>query len=679
MLVARALREVLIAVPKRRYDGLVARLATEQIFHVEAPPKEFPSQSAKLRGLLSMASEKVSKISSYFSVLGAEPLPQEGLEIEVSSWDEAFKRYLSMYEELDKFYEKNIARLLDVSSRIQELERLKAALELVKDIDVDVRTVGSVSGVQIFLGLASAGAEAEISRIIAGKPAVAALERTPSGVLLVLAARREVMRELVTAMLKMGVSQIAIPRELPGSPAEAYKKVSAELAGIKEEAQKIRSALLSRIEELSRFYAYMLAYRDVFKVLSNTAETATMSIVRGFVDESDVDRLKRILKEELGDAFVLIELARRRGEGEMPTKASLPPLLRPFHNIVRLYGEPSPKEVIPTLFLAITFPVVFGLMFPDAGHGLLLILFAQLYLRKRSPDWAFVISVLGFASIVTGLMAAELFGPKPAELLKLPGLWKAIGFEAPPLALPTYAIEYGLEALVSELMFRAVSISLVAAAVMLTVGAFLGAVNAYIAGEKEVLLAMRLPKFLIFTLISLPFLATFSVTDGVSTLARALTFSPEASTLERALSLGLYASFLWLLLGEPVMARLHGHSFASGLGASLMDTFETILMIAGNLPSFLRIMALAMAHSSIMLAFAVILKYLAGAGPLGLAAGVAVYIIGNLMVTALEGILAFAQSLRLHFYEWFSKFYTGGGIPFAPIGVPGVKIVIVRA
>jgi V/A-type H+-transporting ATPase subunit I len=111
------------------------------------------------------------------------------------------------------------------------------------------------------------------------------------------------------------------------------------------------------------------------------------------------------------------------------------------------------------------------------------------------------------------------------------------------------------------------------------------------------------------------------------------------------------------------------------MARSFMEVYESILMAMGNIPSFLRIMALALAHSSIMFAFAYIFDLLASWGPIGLIAGALVYIVGNLMVIALEGILAFAHSLRLHFYEWFSKFYAGGGIPFTPISIPGVRIV----
>ncbi|MHA1782879.1 MAG: V-type ATPase 116kDa subunit family protein, partial [Promethearchaeota archaeon] len=47
--------------------------------------------------------------------------------------------------------------------------------------------------------------------------------------------------------------------------------------------------------------------------------------------------------------------------------------IRPFETLINLYGTPSYSEVDPTPFVAITFPLIFGLMFGDIGHGIVLI------------------------------------------------------------------------------------------------------------------------------------------------------------------------------------------------------------------------------------------------------------------------------------------------------------------
>jgi len=44
-----------------------------------------------------------------------------------------------------------------------------------------------------------------------------------------------------------------------------------------------------------------------------------------------------------------------------------------------------------------------------------------------------------------------------------------------------------------------------------------------------------------------------------------------------------------------------------------------------------------------------------------------VIVLGNVLILALEGLIVFVQCMRLEYYEFFSKFYQGGGAPFRPV------------
>jgi V/A-type H+-transporting ATPase subunit I len=677
LLRARRLEEVLIAVPRSAYDRLVARLVSESLFHVEEPLKELPGAStSRFKLAYAQASEKFSKIQSYYAALKVQPILREGVEVVVSDWVSSFNEYLERYRELDRFFDVRVSRLAEIESTVAELGRLKELLEPVKHVDVDIRVLAESARMQYALGIAPRDIVEYVVELTEKYGLVSVVERVDERTVLVgVAGRPESMRFVVPSLVKRGLSIIAIPRELPGRPSEAYKTVVEGLDKLVGEASRIRGELMERVEELHNYYTYMYAFREAFKVLAYSLESKTSMFIRGYVDVSDFNKLISIVEEETEGAYIVYRLGIRRGEVRVPTRISLPWFLQPFHRIVQMYGEPKPEEVIPTIFLAITFPIAFGLMFPDAGHGLVLVLFALLYLRRRSPDWAFILAILGSTSIVTGLLAGEVFGPKVSELLHISSIWGLLGLHVPPLALPTYAVEHGLNELVGELLFRAITISLWIAAFMLILGTLLGVVNSYLAGEREEMVAVKIPKFLFFTSATLPFLILFDAKRAGATLGLALLELGGGDMLATIVLAGITVSLTWLLLGEPLISALHGHNPLSGMARSFMEVYESILMAMGNIPSFLRIMALALAHSSIMLSFAYIFDLLASWGPIGLIAGALVYIVGNLMVIALEGILAFAQSLRLHFYEWFSKFYAGGGIPFTPISIPGVRIV----
>ena len=677
LLRARRLEEVLIAVPRSAYDRLVARLVSESLFHVEEPLKELPGAStSRFKLAYAQASERFSKIQSYYAALKVQPILREGVEVVVSDWVSSFNEYLERYRELDRFFDVRVSRLAEIESTVAELRRLKELLEPVKHVDVDIRVLAESARMQYALGIAPRDIVEYVVELTEKYGLVSVVERVDERTVLVgVAGRPESMRFVVPSLVKRGLSIIAIPRELPGRPSEAYKTVVEGLDKLVGEASRIRGELMERVEELHNYYTYMYAFREAFKVLAYSLESKTSMFIRGYVDVSDFNKLTSIVEEETEGAYIVYRLGIRRGEVRVPTRISLPWFLQPFHRIVQMYGEPKPEEVIPTIFLAITFPIAFGLMFPDAGHGLVLVLFALLYLRRRSPDWAFILAILGSTSIVTGLLAGEVFGPKVSELLHISSIWGLLGLHVPPLALPTYAVEHGLNELVGELLYRAITISLWVAAFMLILGTLLGVVNSYLAGEREEMVAVKIPKFLFFTSATLPFLILFDAKRAGATLGLALLELGGGDMLATIVLAGITVSLAWLLLGEPLISALHGHNPLSGMARSFMEVYESILMAMGNIPSFLRIMALALAHSSVMFAFAYIFDLLASWGPIGLIAGALVYIVGNLMVIALEGILAFAHSLRLHFYEWFSKFYAGGGIPFTPISIPGVRIV----
>ena len=97
-----------------------------------------------------------------------------------------------------------------------------------------------------------------------------------------------------------------------------------------------------------------------------------------------------------------------------------------------------------------------------------------------------------------------------------------------------------------------------------------------------------------------------------------------------------------------------------------METFETVLSIMSNVASYIRLLALALAHIALMLSVTAVIGLIQGEGILILIIIIIALILGNLVVILLEGILVFINAIRLHFYEFFFKFYQGSGTDFFP-------------
>ena len=99
---------------------------------------------------------------------------------------------------------------------------------------------------------------------------------------------------------------------------------------------------------------------------------------------------------------------------------------------------------------------------------------------------------------------------------------------------------------------------------------------------------------------------------------------------------------------------------------SIIGAFEGALMYLANTTSFVRLAAYAMSHAALLMAVFTVADTVKHSGPMGGAWGVVVVILGNAVAIILEGTIAAVQALRLEYYEFFGKFFSGTGQPFTP-------------
>lgn len=348
--------------------------------------------------------------------------------------------------------------------------------------------------------------------------------------------------------------------------------------------------------------------------------------VTGWVPRSSQRKLiERVKKSTEGHCE--ISFADPDPEEEIPSLINHHRFLRPFEKLVLSFGIPSYNELDPTWFMAFSFMLVFSFMFADVGHGLVLatVGLATFVLGRKADQVGGVLSyvlqsgglliVCGLSGVMGGVLLGEFFGYHVSFLAS-----KIVLPEPLRIVLPFRPIEEPMQ------MFK---LSLLVGTLHISFGLVLNIVNRLL--QRRFRAAFFEGGCWLWFYVGLMY-SIFSY--GLNLFA--LAASP-------IMLWGIVMPLLLMLLGRLSIEGIDGFVFFT----------EAVISSVSNTISYLRILALSLAHSIISL---IILEV--GGHNLLVAVG------GCLPALALEGLIVFIHSTRLMWVEWFSKFYKGGGTLF---------------
>lgn len=354
------------------------------------------------------------------------------------------------------------------------------------------------------------------------------------------------------------------------------------------------------------------------------------------------------LKEDLEEKADLREIT--------PTIMKNFSLVKPFETLTRMYGTPTYSEIDPTPVIAFTFPLLFGLMFGDIGHGLVLIiagLLGALLLRKRGKNvisLSWIIFFCGWAAFFVGFLYGEFFGAHKISLFgKL--LWD---FEENPIIIPILNVKlFNPLGNVLSVFYFAVIIGVF----HINLGWFIQFLNYWKQHRKYLAFSDSLIKILLLT--------------GGTILI--FTYGFDIYTwlaFPYPILLVLLPGLLLLIL-KPLgkifrISYLKEESLGGLLGEGSIEAFDTVLSVVSNVASYIRLLALALAHIALLYSINAMSELIEGGGFGGDILNIVGLVFGNIIVILIEGILVFINALRLNFYEFFFKFYQGSGIEYFP-------------
>ena len=453
-------------------------------------------------------------------------------------------------------------------------------------------------------------------------------------------------RPRLDAALRLAHVEGIAPADLAGAGHITALEGSIEAA--RREAADADAALSTLAAAHVARLSAMLARADTCTLLLQAQErfgtTGRFVVIAGWIPEADVTRLAGAVAAVVPRAVTDIErpaadVAAAPGVSGVPILHRNPVLLRPFQVLVEMYDTPSYGEVQPTAFFGISFLLMFGLMFGDVGHGAVLAS-AGYYLFRYMPrflDYGILLMEAGAASACFGVLYGSLLGIEGA----LPVLWLEPVHDLP--AFMRIAVAFGVT--------------------LVSVGLMLNVYNSWRLGQRAgALFSIRglFGAFVYWTSIALVIRLLMPATMIPSWVLWGLAAGAGILILARA------PLVRRLSRGAPARAeRAAVPRWLSALEGSV-ELVDALVTYFANTVSFVRLAAFAAVHAGVFIAMFAVSDTLA-ATRFGTPLAIAALAAGNAVLILLEGLTVSVQVLRLEYYEFFGKFFRGGGELYRPL------------
>ncbi len=436
------------------------------------------------------------------------------------------------------------------------------------------------------------------------------------------------VQEDIQALLRAADFQpVKIPSEFHDHPEKIKLDLTSKAAELERlilEREAALDALIEGHREELGDACHILTWAAPYAALATQLRArGGLTMVEGWIPADQAEPLQQSLAAALERPFVL-----RTREPKADERARVPTVmrhlrwLRPFAALVRNYGVPRYGEIDPTILFAITFVVMFGMMFGDVGHGAVIVL-AGLAVRRRFPAVVPFVVAAGLSSVGFGFVYGSLFG---YEHIIHP-IWMSPLSD--PLLMLELALYWGIGFI---LLMNALTIR-------------------NLVDEGRIREALLDNKGVAGTL-----LYAGGLFGGFRWMQDGVFGVLEAATILVPLSVIL--AYKW-------------HEHDSPLGEKLLvvavEGFESIMNYLANTLSFLRVAAFSLNHVALAIAVFTL------ADMMGVAGHWITVVLGNVFIIGLEGAIVTIQCLRLEYYEGFSRFFRGDGREFRPLRmqVPG--------
>ncbi|WP_457591044.1 V-type ATP synthase subunit I [Geoglobus sp.] len=544
--------------------------------------------------------------------------------------------------ELEELINSRISRIKEIEERIRKIGDERENILPLKSLGIPADLLKGYRTIEVFVGFVNENPFEKIIEVT--KEFEIVTGEFEGGLIAAVFVKKDFADEVFKVLQEFSFREIGVPdidvdydtrlRQLD----EEEKKLRAELEKLQQEIDKYESENLDLLLALEEHLTIELEKSEL-PLRAATSKYAFVLV--GYVPEESYSEFENEIRSRTGGKVVAVKISDEKFEP--PTAMKNPGFAKPFELLTTSYAVPKYNEIDPTLIMSILFPIFFGFMLGDIGYGIVILaLGLWLSTKFKTEGWQALLKVLNYSAISTivfGFVYGEFFG------------FELFGHET------LFAKLFGEESAIAHAFaeMHPIANRLHDAPKILVLTIAIGVLHmalAYIIGIRNVAKehgwkhAIEEKFNWLMALISIALIITGFILNNV---AGKPVFELNVAYIAAAPFIVVWA--VLTIIGE---------------GPMFLIEYLTLL---SNTISYARLLAVGLAS----VGFAVAFNYMAfemlwPSGPVGIIAAILVFIVGH-VINILLGILdPGLQSLRLHYVEFFVKFFEGGGRLYSPFG-----------
>ena len=671
-----------VILPRTESPSLISRLTEFEWFHKMEMNNE--TVTPEIDDLLLRAQKSFQFIEDVIKGLniplrvGIMEILFKGTVIKKKKYNvDEIENIISELEQVPEFITnaaKSLEKNVKINHSLEEFKALKETLEVANKLKINLTGFGSSKYFYSNLFIINSSDYGEMERTLEEIPIFKYdLESKEKSAIIIISDNDDSDKVLKT-MRSLNSNPFMIPKEFPQIPSEAYSLAELKIKELTEKQKSISKELSSITKKIRADILTMhenaLVAKEVLETLRKPGGTKNFAVIQGYIPKKMEKKFKEVtsqwtsITEEVNDEDALADL---------PVYLDNPRWVRTFEVITNSQGIPKKGEFDPTWMIALMWPIFYGLMFADLGHGLLLMGLGLLFKFKGQGTlsrWGMLLAISGGAGALAGVFQGEIFGFHIQHFVGFEMLLHEGG--------PLHSISWLIGSIsVAELTFDQVIM-------ILKVSLFLGVIHlgwAFLLRirnfakkkDKTALIFEAIPNlFMWLGVFGVMMGAIGSGYDVMNMYSKIHTEAvPWVSVLVgewavvwivvRVSIILIIACLVLMIIGGIKHNKKHpedGGDMVSVIMEVLLG--KTIECLAHSI-SYARIGIMLLVHAALLLTVNQAFESLGG-----LSSPMAMVLIigGQIGIMMIEGLIVYIQSLRLHLYEFFTKWYDGGSQPF---------------